>query len=172
MTQQRRLTMAMATLQPTRMIRAVSVSGPATVPLFARRSLSKPTKSAVAKRPNVATNDKNNTVTVKGLWYTSSSSRPNNAASSNLDMGRYGLRKIDYSKIDPQTAAVWAVPPHPPTKSMQDRVIFPLTLLIVGGFGIWAYLNPEDEDMRDYWKRVETGQILMDDDEEDEEDDE
>jgi hypothetical protein len=31
-------------------------------------------------------------------------------------------------------------------------------------------MNPEEDDMKDYWKRVETGQILMDDDDEDDED--
>ena len=79
-------------------------------------------------------------------------------------MGRYGLQRLDYKTLDPP---VWTVPPHPPTKSIQEKVLFPLTLVITIGFGLWAYMNPEDEDMKDYWKRVETGQILVEDDDDD-----
>jgi len=57
-----------------------------------------------------------------------------------------------------------AIPPHPPTKNVVEKVLFPLTLVLTARFGLWAYLNPEEEDMRDYWKRVETGQTLVEDD--------
>jgi hypothetical protein len=97
---------------------------------------------------------------VEGVWYTTSGSR------NSLDMGRYGLKRLDYKTLDPP---VWMVPPHPPTKSIQEKVLFPLTLMTVGGFGVWAYMNPEDEDMKDYWKRVETGQILVEEEEDDDE---
>lgn len=83
-------------------------------------------------------------------------------------MGRYGLRRLDFATLPPP---VWSLPPHPPTKSLQERVVFPLTLVVVGGFGLWAYMNPEEEDMRDYWQRVETGRILVEDDDDDEDDD-
>ncbi|KAL3916359.1 MAG: hypothetical protein SGILL_005215 [Bacillariaceae sp.] len=109
------------------------------------------------KRPRVKTAGGN----VDGVWYTTSGSR------NSLDMGRYGLKRLDYKTLDPP---VWTVPPHPPTKSIQEKIIFPITLVIVAGFGAWAYLNPEEEDMTDYWKRVETGQILLDDDDDDDDD--
>jgi hypothetical protein len=83
-------------------------------------------------------------------------------------MGRFGLKRLDYHVIDPP---IWTVPPHPPTKTVQERVVFPLTLLVVSGLCLWAYMNPEQDDMRDYWKRVETGQILLDDDDDDDEED-
>lgn len=82
-------------------------------------------------------------------------------------MGRYGLYRLNYATIEPP---VWTVPPHPPTKTYTERLLFPLTLVITGAFVMWAYLNPEEDDMREYWKRVETGQILVEDD--DDEDDE
>jgi hypothetical protein len=135
-----------------------------------RRCLS---SSSKGKRPPVfsnANNNNNSTAnnTIKDVWYTPSQG----VNSRTLDMGRYGLRRIDYSDGG-QLAAnppVWTLPPHPPTKSVQERVLFPLTVLMVAGFGVWAYLNPEEEDMRDYWKRVETGQILVEDDDEDDDD--
>jgi hypothetical protein len=103
---------------------------------------------------------------VEGIWYTPRRQRNNNM---NLDMGRYGLRRIDYHAIRDHPP-VWTLPPHPPTKSIIERILFPLTLLLVGGLGVWAYMNPDDEDMTDYWKRVETGQILVEDDDDDDDD--
>jgi hypothetical protein len=82
-------------------------------------------------------------------------------------MGRYGLTRLDYRTLIPP---VWTLPPHPPTKSWKERIAFPLTLAIVGGIALWAYMYPEEEDMQDYWKRVETGQILVDDDDDDDDD--
>ena len=32
-------------------------------------------------------------------------------------------------------------------------------------------MNPEEDDMTEYWKRVESGQVLMDDDDDDDYDD-
>jgi hypothetical protein len=54
---------------------------------------------------------------------------------------------------------------------VQERVAFPATLMIVAGFALWVYMNPEEDDMTEYWKRVETGQILMDDGDDDDFDD-
>jgi hypothetical protein len=48
---------------------------------------------------------------------------------------RYGLdslKRFGYKTLDPPT---WTVPPHPRTKFIEEEV---LTLLIVGGFGLWA----------------------------------
>jgi hypothetical protein len=140
-----------------------------------RRCLSSSSSSSKGKRPPVFTssnnsNGHNNTTTIKDVWYTPSQG----VNSRTLDMGRYGLRRIDYTSNNSKLAAnppVWTLPPHPPTKSVQERVLFPLTLLIVAGLGVWAYLHPEEEDMRDYWKRVETGQILVEDDDDDDDED-
>mmetsp|Transcript_20101 Transcript_20101/g.56997 ORF Transcript_20101/g.56997 Transcript_20101/m.56997 type:complete len:93 (+) Transcript_20101:1-279(+) len=84
-------------------------------------------------------------------------------------MGRYGLSRLNYATLEP---AVWTVPPHPPTKSVTERVLFPLTVALTGAIVVWAYMNPEEDNMQEYWKRVETGQILMDDDDDDDDDEE
>jgi hypothetical protein len=117
-----------------------------------------------AKRPRLKNSSSNG---VEGAWYTTTQSRP-----KSLDMGRYGLERLDYKTLVPP---VWTLPPQPPVKHLSERLVLPLTLLFVAGIGIWVYLNPEEEDVRDYWKRVETGQILLDDDDDedwDEEEDE
>jgi hypothetical protein len=118
------------------------------------------------RRPSLTKpNQLQNRTDVEGIWYT-----PRQHHGTNLDMGRYGLRRIDYHAMRDHPP-VWTLPPHPPTKSMSERVLFPLTLLVVGGLVVWTYMNPDDEDMRDYWQRVETGQILLDDDDDDDDDD-
>jgi hypothetical protein len=120
-------------------------------------SASKGSGGKSMKRPSIKTAGVGR---VEGVWYTTLGSR------SSLDMGRYGLKRLDYKTLDPPA---WTVPPHPPTKLIEEKVMFPLTLVIVVGFGVWAYMNhPEDEDMKDYWKRVETGQILVDEEEDNE----
>jgi hypothetical protein len=139
-----------------------------TIQLSRRTFLAAPQNSK--RRPSVT---KPSRPDVEGIWYTPHSIRGGSGSSSNksLDMGRYGLKRIDYHALK-NHPPVWTLPPHPPTKSMSERVLFPLTLLLVGGLGVWAYLNPDDEDMKDYWKRVETGQVLVDDDDDDDDDDE
>jgi hypothetical protein len=117
-------------------------------------------KGVSAKLPRLK-NSSSNDVEV-GAWYTTMQSRP-----KSLDMGRYGLKRLDYATLVPP---VWTLPPQPPIKKFSEKIIFPLTLLFVAGIATWVYLNPEEEDMRDYWKRVETGQILLEDDDEDDED--
>jgi hypothetical protein len=149
-----------------------------TTPVIIRRTFLAVVEKSKQRRPSVTkSRPQNNRTDVEGSWYTprqqlqqqygSSSSSGGN---KNLDMGRYGLQRIDYHAIRDHPP-VWTLPPHPPTKSISERILFPLTLLIVGGFGLWAYMNPDDEDMRDYWKRVETGQILVEDDDDDDDDD-
>jgi hypothetical protein len=120
----------------------------------------------VMKRPRLV--KKVERGSVDGVWYCSTSSGQSRNSSS-LDMGRYGLKRLDYKTLDPP---VWTIPPHPPTKNVQERVLFPLTLVVVAGFGLWAYMNPEEEDMKEYWQRVSSGQILLDDDDDDDDDDE
>eukprot|EP00536_Pseudo-nitzschia_multiseries_P009052 jgi/Psemu1/22217/gm1.22217_g len=99
---------------------------------------------------------------VESVWYTSAGTRPA------LDMGRYGLKRLDYTHMKPP---VWTAPPHPPTKTAAERVVFPLTLALAAGIVLWVYMSPEEDDMTEYWKRVESGQILLDDDDDDDYDD-
>lgn len=112
-------------------------------------------KPKVAKAPG----------SVEQTWY--NSSRPTQTLS--LDMGQYGLKRIDYSKL--AEPPVWTLPPHPPNKSWADRIIYPTTLLAIGATFLYVYLNPEEEDMKEYWQRVESGQILYDDEDDDDDDD-
>lgn len=115
-------------------------------------------KGITAKRPRL----KNSSNDVGDVWYTTRKPIP-----SSLDMGHYGLKRLDYNNLVPP---VWTLPPQPPTKRMAEKIAFPLTILAVIGIGFWVYLNPEEDDMTEYWKRVETGQILVDDDDDDEDD--
>mmetsp|Transcript_24655 Transcript_24655/g.26518 ORF Transcript_24655/g.26518 Transcript_24655/m.26518 type:complete len:220 (-) Transcript_24655:116-775(-) len=119
-------------------------------------------------RPKVSTfgsNNKNDGGSVDSVWYTSTNG---SSLSKSLEMGRYGLKRLDYKTLKPP---IWQTPPHPPTKTILERTVFPLTLVIVAGVIIWAYLTPEEEDMTDYWKRVESGRILFDDYDDDDDDD-
>jgi hypothetical protein len=115
-------------------------------------------KNSTNSRPRLKTTSTD----LNAVWYSSTLPRP-----ATLDMGRYGLKRVDYKTLDPP---VWTVPPHPPTKTTSDKVVFPLTVFAIACIIAWACLNPEDEDMKDYWKRVETGEILYEDDDDDDED--
>ena len=115
--------------------------------------------SSSNKRPRISTASGS----VEGTWYTSKGAR------TTLEMGRYGLARLNYATIE---APIWTLPPHPPTKSLTEKFLFPTTIAATAAIALWAYMNPEEEDMRDYWKRVETGQILMEDDDDDWDDDE
>lgn len=55
---------------------------------------------------------------------------------------------------------------------MAERLVFPVSILLVAGIVLWVYTSPEEEDMTEYWKRVESGRILLDDDDDDEYEDE
>lgn len=114
-------------------------------------------KTETAKPPKIYTPGGS----VDTVWYRSKGVRP-----TSLDMGRYGLKRLNYATLEPP---VWTVPPHPPIKSIAEKVLFPATITVTALIVLWAYMNPEEEDMVEYWKRVESGQILVDDD--DEEDD-
>jgi hypothetical protein len=115
-------------------------------------------KNSIKKRPKL----KKRSNDLEEVWYSTSRPRP-----AVLEMGRYGLKRLDYNTLKPP---VWTLPPQPPKKSIADKVVYPITLLVVASFAAWVYLNPDDEDMKDYWRRVETGEILLDDDEDDEDD--
>jgi hypothetical protein len=115
-------------------------------------------KNSTNSRPRLKTTSTD----LNSTWYSSTRPRP-----ATLDMGRYGLTRVDYKTLEPP---VWTVPPHPPIKTTSDKVVFPLTVFTIGCIIAWAFLNPEDEDMKNYWKRVETGEILYDDDDDDDDD--
>ena len=62
----------------------------------------------VPKRPRVGGGGSNSSKSnLDGVWY--STSKP--PSTKNLDMGQYGLKRLDYNKIE---VPVWTVPPHPP----------------------------------------------------------
>lgn len=134
-------------------------------PFSSKRSNSKNNKNNNQKcRPQVSASGNNqNGGSVDSVWYTST----NKLSSKSFEMGRYGLKRLDYNTLKPP---IWQTPPHPPTKTILERTVFPLTLVIVAGVIIWAYLTPEEEDMTDYWKRVESGRILYDDYDDDDDD--
>eukprot|EP00525_Craspedostauros_australis_P008639 CAMPEP_0198134350 /NCGR_PEP_ID=MMETSP1442-20131203/60028_1 /TAXON_ID= /ORGANISM="Craspedostauros australis, Strain CCMP3328" /LENGTH=158 /DNA_ID=CAMNT_0043795493 /DNA_START=177 /DNA_END=653 /DNA_ORIENTATION=+ len=113
-------------------------------------------------KPKITKNSSND-ATVQSKWYA-----PGKPLSTDRDMGRYGLKRIAYHTVKPPT---WQLPPHPPSKTWADRFVYPLTLASIAGMGIWVYLNPEEDDMTEYWKKVESGQILLDDDDDDDDDD-
>lgn len=84
-------------------------------------------------------------------------------------MGRYGLKRLEYATTE--GVPLWTAPPHPPTKTMAERVVFPTTIAVVAGIFLWVYTTPEEDDMTEYWKKVESGRILLDDDDDDDWDD-
>lgn len=61
----------------------------------------------VPKRPRVGGGTSKNSSNLDGVWY--STSKP--PSTKNLDMGKYGLKRLDYNKME---VPVWTVPPHPP----------------------------------------------------------
>ena len=114
-----------------------------------------------AKKPKLSKPESEN---LQAIWCTSQVA----TKTTSLDMGKFGLKRFDYSNMMPP---VWTTPPHPPTKTLAERVVFPLSIVVVAGIVLWVYMSPEEEDMKDYWKRVESGQILLDDDDDEWEDD-
>ena len=118
------------------------------------------------QQPKTANYPKEDVAVVEASWYT-----PTQALSAtSLDMGRYGLKRLDYTKLR-SDSYIWQLPPHPPNKSWADRIIYPTTIFLVFAVTMWVYFNPEEEDIRDYWKRVESGQILVEDDDDEDDDD-
>ena len=77
----------------------------------------------------------------------------------------YGLNPVDYSK--PPPIAPMLIPP-PPKPGLQ-QLVAPFLGLLAVGFGVYIYYN-NDPETYEYWKRVETGAILIDDDDDDDDD--
>ena len=124
---------------------------------MSRRFLSSKQTKGKAKKPKLSNPGSGS---VQALWCTSA-----RGPTSQLEMGKYGLRRLDYTTMKPP---VWTTPPHPPTKTVAERIVFPLSIVLVAGIVLWVYMSPEEDDMTEYWKRVESGQILLDDDDDDE----
>jgi hypothetical protein len=88
-------------------------------------------------------------------------------------IGPYGLRRVDYSK-PPRN---WPLPPPPPESKRASERYFPFVVAAVAlGVGVWIYFN-QDENVYDYWKQVEQGNVPLnhpydDDDDDDDEEDE
>lgn len=104
----------------------------------------------------------------EAMWCKSATPSSSDARVKSLEMGRYGLERLDYTTMKPP---VWTAPPHPPTKTTAERMVFPISIAVAAGFALWVYMSPEEEDMTEYWKRVESGQILMYDDDDGDDDD-
>jgi hypothetical protein len=76
----------------------------------------------------------------------------------------FGLSPVDYSK--PPPIAPTLLPP-PPRKGLQ-RLVSPAIMILFICFGGYLYFN-SDKNTYEYWRQVETGGNLIDD-EDDEED--
>lgn len=79
---------------------------------------------------------------------------------------------INYKKIPPPPI-MKSPPPPPPTARTKfvTRVLYPGILLSALGLVVYVYFN-KDDDMYEYWKAMQSGQIMpFDDDDEDEDDD-
>ena len=78
-----------------------------------------------------------------------------------IAMGPYGLNRIDYEKVKPTR---WPVPPPPPPKPSQ-RKEYLASVLAFGFFAsvIYIMFNREDEDMQEYWRLVDSGDVPIDD---------
>lgn len=79
----------------------------------------------------------------------------------------YGLQRVDYSKLPPK----WPLPIPPPPRKNPIRRNFPYAVLaLFTGFFVYIYIN-RDEEVYEYWRQVEQGNVPLGDDEEDDEDD-
>ena len=118
---------------------------------------------------------------------TSSSSSPTTSTSSSAVELPYGLKRIDYSALPPLTynsRPLYGIPPPPPHLYNPKNSIFtstiqpmlaPFCVVLLIGSTIYLYLYPE-EDVYEYWKQVEQGNVPVegddDDDDNDDDDDE
>jgi hypothetical protein len=81
-------------------------------------------------------------------------------------IGPYGLTRVDYSKPPP----LWPIPPPPPASHFETRYYPALVAaLIVGAIG-YLVMN-RDQNVYEYWRLVEQGNVPLDDDDEDDDDD-
>lgn len=85
--------------------------------------------------------------------------------------GPYGLNMVDYTVPSPQ----WPLPPHPPAQKGAtgkiQRFLGPAmaSFFLIGA--VYVYFN-QDEDIYDYWRQVEQGNVPIDEDDDDDCEDE
>jgi hypothetical protein len=76
---------------------------------------------------------------------------------------------VDYT-VPPPT---WPLPVHPPvqkgTPGRVQRYLAPVLALSFFVGAVYVYFN-QDEDIYEYWRQVEQGNVPMDDDDDDDED--
>lgn len=63
---------------------------------------------------------------------------------------------------------IYPSPPPPPPRKGIRRYVLPFTLLVSAAVAVFVLTLEDDED-DDFWKDVESGRILLDDEDEDEE---
>lgn len=78
--------------------------------------------------------------------------------------GPYGLKMVDYSVEPPK----WPLPPHPPAKQFRFLTFLPAVLVAAGG--VYVYFN-QDDDIYNYWRQVEQGDVPLEDDDDEYDDD-
>ena len=83
-------------------------------------------------------------------------------------IGPYGLKRVDYSQPPPH----WPLPIHPPArKNDKSKYVSLFLVTCFFGFAILIYFN-QDEEVYEYWRQVEQGNVPIDiDDDEDDDDD-
>ena len=108
----------------------------------------------------------------------------NNTAATTAGEFPYGLKRIDYSSLPPLTSRskpLHTLPPPPPHLYNPKNSIFistiqpllaPFCIAVLMGSMLYVYLYPED-DVYEYWKQVEQGNVPVDgaDDHDDDDDD-
>ena len=93
-----------------------------------RRFLSSKSNKGKAKKPKLS---KPGAGSVEAMWCTSARGPKSTMP---LEMGKYGLKRLDYTTMQPP---VWTTPPHPPTKTLSERIVFPLSIVLVAGIVGW-----------------------------------
>jgi hypothetical protein len=84
-------------------------------------------------------------------------------------IGPYGLARVDYTKPPPK----WPIPPPPPSSQFESRYYPIAVLVLICGVSGYIFFN-RDQDVYEYWRLVEQGNVPLgdDDDDDDDEDDE
>lgn len=88
-----------------------------------------------------------------------SSAKPKLDPKLSKDMiGPYGLRRVDYSK----PPRLWPLAPPPPASKSKIERYFPVFIAAIAlTGGIWIYFNRNDQ-VYDYWKQVDQGNVPLD----------
>ena len=94
------------------------------------------------------------------------------ASSYSASAAPYGLQMVDYKTTEPPR---WTLPPHPPIQggaaSYRIAQYLGPGLAAMAFLGmVYVYFNPDD-DMVEYWRQVEQGNVPLEGDDDDDEDD-